>query len=92
MPKSLQAKFNDELANMLKEASAQGQVRKRIKAKELHDRAIEPGTRNAVMPTACISMFRLALHQRGKAKLIGKLPNGATSTLEIEFDTADLPD
>jgi len=92
MPKSHQAKFNDELANMLKEAHAQGFARKPIVSSELHDRAIEPNARNHRMPTACISMFRLALHQRGKAKHIGKLPDGATSTLEIEFDTADLPE
>lgn len=92
MSKSHQARFNDELANMLKEARMQGCARKSIVSRELHDRAIEPDARNHRTATACISMFRLALHQRGKAKYIGKLPDGATSTLEIEFDTADLPE
>lgn len=93
--KPQQVIFNDVLANILKEAHTQGFLRKSITARDLNSRAIEaiePRPRTHRTPTACISMFRLALYQRGKAKHIGKLPNGAHPDLEIEFDTADFPE
>lgn len=79
--------FNECLANMLREENAQDKSRAIIKSGDLHDRA---GGENR-MPTACFAMLRLALHQGGKAELVSPLPNGPTSTIEIEFDTADLP-
>ncbi|MDD9814425.1 MAG: hypothetical protein OXU31_00345 [Gammaproteobacteria bacterium] len=95
-PKYTQVQFNDELANMLREAKEQRKLRRRIvESSELHDRVVNhapvipPNEKR--MPSACFAMFRLALHQRGKAKLVSELPNGPTSTIKIEFDTADLP-
>lgn len=82
-----QAEFNECLAAMLREANAQGRARASIVSGDLHRYA---GAKQR-MPQACLAMFRLVLHQGGKAKLVGPLPNGATSTIEIEFDTADLP-
>ena len=84
-----QTEFNECLANFLREKNAQGKSRASIVSRELHDLA---GATENRMPLASIAMFRLALHQGGKAKLLSHpLPNGAGSKIEIEFDTADLP-
>jgi len=96
MPTYRHPQFHAELANMLKDAKAQGQSRKRIVSRELHDRVVNHTPvippKEKRMPIACFAMLRLALHQRGKAKLISELPNAPSSTLEIEFDTTDLPE
>jgi len=94
-PKYTHDQFHTELASMLRKASARGESRKRVVSRELHDRVVNHAPvippKDKRMPMACFAMCRLALHQRGKVKLISELPNAPSTTLEIEFDTVDLP-
>ena len=90
MPKYHQAEFDTELTDMLKEANAEGESRKRIKAGDLHKRIVDPGDNR--MPMACNAMRKVKSHQDGKAVIIYEPPSGQGARFEIEFDTADLPE
>jgi len=96
MPTYRHHQFHTELANMLRKANARGESRKCIASGDLHDSVVNHALvippKDKRMPMACFAMCRLALHQRGKAKLVSELPNSPTSTIKIEFDTADLPE
>jgi len=89
MPKYTKDQFENELANMLKEANARGESRVRIKAGDLHKRVVNPGDNYTSM--ACNAMRKVKSHQGDKAIVIYEPPAGNGSRLEIEFDTVDLP-
>lgn len=91
-PKYRQIQFESELIDMLKEARVRGEFRVRIKARDLHKRIVDPVDNR--MPMACAAMWKLESPQNGKATVIYEPKNlrRESSTLEIEFDTADLPE
>ena len=87
MKKYTQADFNECLAEMLREAKAEGKLRAVIRRGDLLKRAA-PESRPAMTTFA---MFRLMLHQGDKAKLVGDLPKSEIVDIKVEFDTSDLP-
>ncbi|MDD9883770.1 MAG: hypothetical protein OXU62_04385 [Gammaproteobacteria bacterium] len=99
MSKYERADFYAKLIEILKDAHTQGKPSKCIKAGELHDSVVAPEdsykkTGNHCVPKVCGVMWDLESRQNGKATVIyepkNHLKQGAR--LEIEFDTADLPE
>jgi len=97
MPKYARSVFYDKLIEILKHAHAQKCPRKSIKAGELHDAVVAPEdsykkTGNHCVPRVCGVMKELKSYQGGKASIVDGPPSKQGPQLEIEFDTADLPE
>jgi len=99
MPKYARSVFYDKLLKILKKANARGDSRMRVVSGELHDSVVDPEDSykkisNHCVPKVCGVMWYLESRQNGKATVIcspkNRLKQGAY--LEIEFDTADLPE
>lgn len=91
------AQFDNELAKMLREASAQHESRECvIVSRDLHARVVNhaavipPNERR--MPMACAAMWRRVSKQGGRATVIRTSKSGQTSKLVIKFDITDLPE
>jgi len=73
-----QKQFDNELAEILREAKARGKSSKRIRARDLHKRVVSSG--DVRMRMACRALQKLLSRQGSKAL-----------TYEVEFDTGKLP-
>jgi len=96
MSKYERADFYAKLVEILKDAHAQGEPSKRIKAGDLHDSVVAPEdsykkTGNHCVPRVCGVMKELKSYQGSKASIVDGPPSEQGPRLEIEFDTAELP-